>query len=127
MGATLENAARLAEAGVEVAFATFDAANARHLRYLAGNAVSYGMPFDAALEAVTAAPARIWGVADRFGTLEPGKDADVVVWSGDPFELLSRAERVFIGGQEMPGDNRQKALLDRYRTLPGGMPAGYRR
>jgi imidazolonepropionase-like amidohydrolase len=131
MGATLENAARLAEAGVDVAFATLDVpfpeANAGHLRYLAGNAVSYGMPYAEALEAVTATPARIWGVADRYGTLEPGKDADVVVWSGDPFELLSRAERVFIGGQEMPGDNRQKALLDRYRTLPGGMPAGYRR
>ncbi len=127
LGATLENAARLSKAGVEVAFATFDAANARNVRYLAGNAVSYGMPYDAALAAVTLNPARIWGVADRFGTLEPGKDADVVVWNGDPFEVMTWAEHVFIGGKEMPGDNRQKALLERYRTLQGRMPAGYER
>ncbi len=116
-GASLENAARLARAGVRVAFATFDAHNARNVKYYAGNAVSYGMPYDAALRAVTLEPARIFGIADRYGTLEPGKDADVVVWSGDPFELTTLVEHVFIKGREMPADTRQRELLRRYRTL----------
>ncbi len=116
-GITLENAARLHAAGVTVAFATFDAHNVRNLKQRAGNAVAYGMPWDAALRAVTAAPATIWGVADRYGTLETGKDADVVVWSGDPFELSTQAETVFIAGREMPAAHRQQLLLDKYRTL----------
>jgi imidazolonepropionase-like amidohydrolase len=66
---------------------------------------------------VTLAPATIWGVAGTTGSLEPGKDADVVVWSGDPFELSSHAERVFIRGREMPATTRQTELLERYRTL----------
>jgi imidazolonepropionase-like amidohydrolase len=126
LGATLENAARMAKAGVQLAFATFDASNARNVRFLAGNAVSYGMPYDAALRAVTVNPARIWGIAEHYGTLEPGKDADVVVWTGDPFELLSYAQHVFIQGREMPGDNRQQELLDRYRTLNGPLPPQYK-
>ena len=123
---TLENAARLSRAGVEVAFATFDSHNARNLKQLAGNAVSYGMPWDAALRAVTVNPARIFGVAQRYGTLELGKDADVVVWSGDPFELLTSVEHVFIRGREMPDDNRQRELLERYRTLDTALPPAYR-
>ncbi|HEX9107291.1 MAG TPA: amidohydrolase family protein, partial [Longimicrobiales bacterium] len=122
-GATLENAARLARAGVQLAFATFDAHNARNVKYYAGNAVSYGMPYDAALRAVTLEPARIFGIADRYGTLEPGKDADVVVWSGDPFELTTLVEHVFIKGREMPANTRQRELLQRYRTLDATPPA----
>lgn len=118
-GITLENAARLDAAGVTVAFATFEAHNARNLRQRAGNAIANGMSFDAALRAVTAAPARIWNLADRYGTLEPGREADVIIWSGDPFELDTAAERVFIEGHEIPEDTRQKLLLDRYRTLSG--------
>lgn len=117
LGATLENAARLNAAGVDVAFATFDAHNSRKLKQLAGNAVSYGMPWDAALRAVTLTPAEIWGVADRYGSLEPGKDADVVVWSGDPFELTTAVEHVIIEGRVMPKGNRQRELLQRYRDL----------
>lgn len=118
-GITLENAARLAAAGVTVAFATFDAHNARNLMQIAGNAVAYGMPWDAALRAVTSVPAAIWGVADRYGTLETGRDADVVVWTGDPFELSSHAEHVFIAGREIEMDSRQIELFRKYRRLPG--------
>jgi imidazolonepropionase-like amidohydrolase len=117
LGATLENPARLARAGVTLALASFDTQNARNLRQEAGNAIANGMDRDAALAAVTLAPARLWGVADRVGSLEAGKDADLVVWSGDPFELTTGAERVFIKGVEMPKDTRQQALLERYRTL----------
>lgn len=119
LGATLENAARLSKAGVTVALATFDTHNSRNLRQEAGNAIAYGMDREAALQAVTIVPARIWGVADRIGSLEAGKDADLVVWSGDPFELTTSAERVFIRGQEVPKDSRQRQLLERYRNLEG--------
>jgi imidazolonepropionase-like amidohydrolase len=117
LGATLENAARLSKAGVTLALATFDTQNSRTLRQEAGNAIAYGMSRDAALEAVTLTPAKLWGVADRVGSLEPGKDADVVVWSGDPFELTTGPEHVFIKGREMPADTRQTELLKRYRTI----------
>lgn len=117
LGATLENAARLAKAGVTVAISSFETHNARNLRQQAGNAISYGLDRDTALKAVTLVPAQLWGVADRIGSLDVGKDADVVVWSGDPFELMTRAEHVFIKGREVPRDTRQRALLNRYRDL----------
>ncbi|MBI4544517.1 MAG: amidohydrolase family protein [Gemmatimonadetes bacterium] len=125
LGATLENAARLEAAGVLVAFATFDAHNSRKLKQGAGIAVAYGMPWEAGLRSVTLTAARIWGIADRYGSLEPGKDADVVIWSGDPFELLTRVEHVFIRGREVPPDTRQRELFLRYRdlrSLPGARP-----
>jgi len=115
---TLENAARLDRAGVNVAFATFDAHNSRTLKQLAGNAVAYGMPHEAALRAVTVNGARIWGIDDRYGTLEVGRDADVVVWAGDPFELATTVEHVFIRGREMSKNTRQRELLERYRNTP---------
>jgi imidazolonepropionase-like amidohydrolase len=117
LGATLENAARLAQAGVTVAIASFDTHNARNLRQQTGNAISYGLDRDAALKSVTLVPAQLWGVADRIGSLDAGKDADVVVWSGDPFELTTRAEHVFIRGREVSQETRQRELLKRYRDL----------
>ena len=126
LGATLENAARLHRAGVTFAFQSRDAHNARNLRQAAGNAVAYGLPWEEALRAMTATPARIWGIAERYGTLEPGKDADLVVWDGDPLEVTSAAERVFIRGREVPQDNRHLQLRDRYKTLGDGPPRAYR-
>ena len=127
LGATLENATRLHKAGVTLAFATGDAHNARNLKQAAGNAVANGLPWDAALEAITAAPARIWGIADHYGTLEPGKDADVVIWDGDPLELTTFADAVFIRGREMPMKSRQTELRDRYKDLGGPLPPAYRK
>ncbi|CAN5851878.1 hypothetical protein BH18ACI5_BH18ACI5_01910 [soil metagenome] len=117
LGASLENAARLQKAGVTLILSSFDTHNARNLRQEAGNAISYGLDRNDALRAVTLTPARTWGVADRTGSLEVGKDADLVVWSGDPFELTTAAEHVFILGREMSKDTRQKALFEKYRTL----------
>jgi imidazolonepropionase-like amidohydrolase len=118
LGATLENAARLSRAGVTVALASFDTQNSRLLRQEAGNAIANGMDRAAALEAVTLAPARLWGVADRVGSIEVGKDADLVVWANaDPFELTAGAEHVFIKGVEVPRVTRQTRLLERYRRL----------
>ena len=117
LGASLENAARLQRAGVIVVLSSFDTHNARNLRQEAGNAVAYGLDREAALQAVTLNAARTWDIADRTGSLEAGKDADLVIWSGDPFELATSAERVFIRGTEMSRHTRQTALFEKYRTI----------
>ena len=117
LNAALENAARLRRAGVTIALSSFDTHRAGTLRQEVGNAIAYGLDREEALRAVTLAPARIWGVAETTGSLAPGKQADVVVWSGDPFELTTHVERVFIGGREMPLTTRQSELLERYKTI----------
>jgi len=118
LGVRYENAALLAKAGVKVALMEADTHNARNLRQEAGNAVAYGMSWEQALRAVTLSAAEIFGVADRYGSLEPGKVANVVVWSGDPFEFTTGVEHVLIRGKEIPLKSRQTELLERYRKLP---------
>ncbi len=117
LGSRYDNAALLRRAGVQVAITTGETHNARNVRQEAGNAVAYGLPWDEALRAVTLYPAQIWGVADTHGSLAPGKVADVVVWDGDPLELMTSVEHVFIGGREVPLTSRQTELRDRYRRL----------
>jgi len=117
LGSTLQNAAALYAAGVQIAFATGDSHNARNVKQAAGNAVAYGLPWGAALEALTVNPAAMFGIADAYGTLEPGMDADVVVWSGDPLELTTFADAVFIQGRQIPMESRQTKLRDRYLKL----------
>jgi imidazolonepropionase-like amidohydrolase len=126
LGSTLENPARLHEAGVRIAFGSFDAHNSRTIKQGAGLAVANGLPHEAALAALTSVPAAIWGVADRYGTLEAGKEADVVIWTGDPLELTTRVERVFVRGRQIPPDTRQRELLERYRRLDRATPPAYR-
>lgn len=127
LGATLENAARLHRQGVTFAFMSVSAHEAYSIRQQAGNAVSYGLPWEAALAALTSAPARLWGIDESYGTLEPGKDADVVVWTGDPLEVVNWAEAVFIRGAQMPMTSRQMELRDRYKDVGGATPPAYRR
>ncbi len=124
LGARSDNAAMLADAGVPVVLSTFGLHNVRNLRQLAGNAVRAGMDRAEALRAVTLNPARAYGMADRYGSLEAGKVANLVVWSGDPFELSSRVERMFVRGEAVSLDNRQEALFERYEQLERrGKPA----
>jgi imidazolonepropionase-like amidohydrolase len=118
LGIRYENAALLAKAGVTVALMETDTHKSRNLRQQAGNAVSYGMTWDQALRSVTLVPAQIFGVADRYGSLEPGKVANVVVWSGDPFEFATGVEHVLIRGKEIPLRSRQTELFERYKKLP---------
>lgn len=126
VAATMENARLLTAAGVVIAIESDGGAHrARETRYNAGNAVAHGVPYATALAAVTINPARIFGVADRTGSLEPGKDADVVVWTGDPFEPLSQATAVFIKGVQQPMTSRQLELRDRYKDLGRAMPPAY--
>ncbi len=103
----------LDQAGVQMAISSTDG-NSRRLRQEAGIAVAYGLDRAKALRAITLSPAEIFGKAAELGSVAVGKRANVVLWSGDPLELSSRAERVFIDGVEQPGDHRQKRLLERY-------------
>lgn len=117
LGASYENAARLRAAGVPVAITSGETFKAYNIRQEAGNAVAYGLPWDEAFRAVTLYPAQIWGVADRYGSLEPGKVANVVVWDGDPLELLTQVEHVIIRGRQVPLVSRETLLRDRYMNL----------
>lgn len=114
-------AALLIAAGVTVIIKSpgggFGAANVRNLRQEAGIAVASGLTRGQALAAITANPARVFGLGNR-GTLARGSTADVVLWSGDPLELSSIAELVFVGGVEQSLRTRQTRLLERYRALP---------
>ena len=117
-----ENAGILSKAGVPVAIissaGTGESFNVRNVKYEAGNAVAYGMSHDAALRAVTLTPAEMFGVADRVGSLQPGRDANVVIWSGDPFEFSTQVEHVYIHGKASISPSRQDMLTKRYMTLP---------
>jgi len=125
LGARLENAALLDAAGVTSAFSAPDAHNDRNSRQLAGNAVAYGLPRDSALAALTLGPMRIFGLDADRGTLAPGSIADVVVWDGDPLEVTSFADAVFIAGEKIPMDSRQTKLRDRYLDLKRPLPPAY--
>ena len=118
----MDNAVLLERAGVPLLLtqgpSVGDPTTWRDLRTVAGMAVSYGLDWNAALRAVTLAPAEAFGVADRYGSLAPGKVADIVVWSGDPFEFSSMPEHVVIRGRDIPLGSRQSQLFERYRTLP---------
>ena len=116
VGATMRNAARLHAAGVTVGISmrSADIDDAGKTRQAAGNAVAQGLPWAAGVAAITRVPAEIFGVADRFGTLAPGRPADLVLWSGDPLEVSSVADLVVADGQVQSGVSRHTLLRDRY-------------
>jgi imidazolonepropionase-like amidohydrolase len=99
---SLANPGRLAAAGVTIAITTDHPVVPIHfLIHQATLAVKEGLDPVTALRAVTINPARIIGCDDRIGSLTAGKDADVVIWSGDPLDVMSRAERAYIDGREI--------------------------
>lgn len=130
LNARLDAAALLEEAGVAVAFGGDRNAsdhNARNITQVAGIAVANGMTWESALRAITLTPAELYGVADRIGSIEAGKDADLVIWNDDPFELRSYPEAVYIKGQAVPMHSRQTLLRDRYLDSSDNRPPVYRR
>lgn len=116
LGARYENAALLQQAGVRVILTSGDTHNARNLRQEAGNAVAYGLPHGEALRTVTLNAARLWGL-DDYGSIEVGKVANITIWGGDPLEILTPVQHVFIRGREIPRTSRQTELRDRYLDL----------
>lgn len=120
VGASLQNAAKLRAAGVEIAIVSPDPAHrVRELRYEAGSAVAQGLPYAAALEAITIAPARIFGLADQLGSLAPGKAGDLVIWDGDPLEPRSLPTAIYVDGIAQPLRSRALDLRDRYESGDG--------
>lgn len=132
IGATLENAARLHAAGVQVSFSQAGDAshNARKVRQLAGNAVAHGLPWEAALAGLSSVPATSFGLGGDFGSIAIGQRADLVLWSGDPLDVAHVAQQVWLDGRAIPMRSRQTDLRDRYlRTVvpadAGGLPRAY--
>ena len=123
LGARLDNAALLHEAGVTVLFTSGETHNARKLRQVAGNAVANGLPYEAAIEAMTSLPAEIFGGTPKM--IAPGLAADLVIWSGDPLEVTSAADHVILSGKLDPMRSRQTELLQRYLPEDAGMGRAY--
>lgn len=115
IGSRLDNAALLNKAGVKLTFTQYsESHNARKLRQTAGNAVAHGMPKEAAITALTADAADIFGLGATRGRIAAGQAADLVLWSGDPLDVTSVAEQVWIAGRAIEMRSRQLELRDRY-------------
>ena len=120
LGARADSAALLAKAGVTIAFTV--SGNTIQLSHNAGSAVregaglavANGLPYADALKALTVNPARMFGIADHYGSMAKGQDADLVVWDGDPLEPTSAPEEVFVRGVQASRTTRQTLLRDRY-------------
>ena len=127
LASSADAAAILAKAGVRIAVSSQGSgggsANSRNIRQLAGNAVAHGLPWDAALAAVTLNPAAIYGVDFTLGSLAVGKQANFVVWDGDPLEVTSSAVQVYAAGRAIVMKSRQTELRDRYVQRRKAAPA----
>ncbi len=114
--ASYQAAAELAKAGVRFAFATGDNANVRQVPYQAAMSVAWGLPRDEAVKALTINAAEILGVADRLGSLEPGKVANLLIATGDPLDMRTAITHVVIEGRSVSLENKHLSLYERYGT-----------
>jgi imidazolonepropionase-like amidohydrolase len=112
----------LHRAGVKICFASNDAAVAKNLPSQAGITRGFGLPEDAALEALTVDAATILGVADRVGSLQPGRLANVIVTDGDPLEITTHLHALFIAGRAVPLENKHTRNYERYMQRLIGLP-----
>ena len=99
--------AQLYKRGVKIVFASYSAHNVRNLPDQAGYATAFGLPYDEALKAITLNAAEVWGVADKLGSLDVGKTANVVVANGDPLDVKTDVKQVYIEGRTVPMTSRQ--------------------
>jgi imidazolonepropionase-like amidohydrolase len=112
------NAKTLYDNGIRFAIQSADSHNTRNLPYHAASCAAFGLPKDEALKAVTIYPAQIFGVADRLGSLEVGKQANVILTDGDPLEIRTNIKRVFIAGEDIPMDSRHTLLYEKFKNRP---------
>jgi imidazolonepropionase-like amidohydrolase len=110
--------AQFYKAGVKFAFGTFDNEFSRNLPYNAARAVAYGLPYDAALKAVTINAAEIWGAGDKMGSIEKGKWADLMLTTGDPLETPTEIKALYIKGKQVDLSNKQTKLYEKYMARP---------
>jgi hypothetical protein len=115
LGARSDSAAILRKAGVQVAIIGNDSTHrVAEMRFNAGMAVARGLNYADAIDAITLTPARLFGLDGQIGSLSKGKQADIVVWSGDPLEPLTQVEQVFVRGAPISTDLRPEALARQY-------------
>jgi len=115
--ASFRNAVILHEAGVLFAFGTDESADVRNLPEHVAVAISHGLPAHVGYEAVTLNPARILGLGDVLGSLEPGKRADLLITDGHPLQALTRIDTMFIGGVQVdPRDNDHSRAYEQFRN-----------
>ena len=112
------NAKMLYDNGIRFSIQSSDSHNARNLPYHAAMCAAFGLPKDVALKAITIFPAEIFGVADKIGSLEVGKIANVIVTNGDPLEIVTQVRRVFIGGEDIPMESNQTLLYQKFLQRP---------
>ena len=112
------NAKTLYDNGIRFAIQSADSHNTRNLPYHAASCAAFGLPKDEALKAVTIYPAQIFGVADRLGSLEVGKQANVIITDGDPLEIRTNIKRVFIAGEDILMDSRHTLLYEKFKNRP---------
>jgi imidazolonepropionase-like amidohydrolase len=110
--------AELSAAGIPIAFSSFGTSFSRRLSQYAGTAVAYGLPHEEALKAVTVNAAKMFGLGDQLGTIEPGKMANLIITDGDPLEIRTQVRLLFINGQLTNTDNRHRDLYEQYRKRP---------
>ena len=111
---TYQLAGELADAGIKFAFSSGDSTNVRLVPFQAAMSVAWGLDRDAAIRALTIDAAEILGVANRVGSLEPGKDANLFVSNGDPLEVRNQITHVVIGGRDLGTDNKHESLYRKY-------------
>ncbi len=114
--------AELQKRGVKIVLASYSNEFIRNLPYAAGYAVAYGLPYDEALKSITLNPAEIFGVADKLGSLDAGKTANVVIANGDPLDVRTSVKQVYIEGIALPMVSRQTRLRDEYEPLTHPKP-----
>tara|TARA_B100001750_G_scaffold248005_1_gene276150 strand:- start:1380 stop:2609 length:1230 start_codon:yes stop_codon:yes gene_type:complete len=113
LGSRLDNASLLHKSGVKIIIGSHETHNAYLSRQGAGVAVSYGLPWEEALKGLTKNIADVFKLSKR-GSIQPGYIADIVIWTGDPLEVTSFVEQVYLSGEPMPTKNRSMRLRERY-------------
>ncbi|HKB78125.1 MAG TPA: amidohydrolase family protein, partial [Thermoanaerobaculia bacterium] len=112
------NAKTLYDNGILFSIQSADSHNARNLPYHAAMCAAFGLPKEEALKAITINPAKIFGVADRIGSLEVGKMANIIVTDGDPLEIVTHVKRLFIGGEDITLETNQTLLYEKFLKRP---------